>query len=50
MVENEPTINDEEGHTENNCEECETIQNESSPCENNEPISREIDITNLPVR
>lgn len=48
MVENEPTINDEEVQTENNCEECENIQNESSPSEINEPV--EIDTSNLPLR
>lgn len=50
MVENEPTINDEETHTENNCEECESSQNESSPNENNESPTVEIDTTNLPLR
>lgn len=50
MVENEPAINDEETQVENNCEECESNQNESSPNENNEPVVAEIDTTNLPLR
>lgn len=49
MVENEPAITDEEVQTESNCEECESIQNESSPSENNESVV-EIDTTNYSLR